>query len=54
MTLLERLYISRFHLGKAFVHSGKEKKLIPWGALTLIRNKAKAQQWCETRKRPAK
>lgn len=48
--LLERLYISRFHLGKAFVLSGKEKKLVPWATLTLMRNKARAQQCYDTRK----
>lgn len=32
----------------------EREKLIPWGALTLMRNKARAQQWCETRKTPAK
>lgn len=32
----------------------EREKLIPWGSLTLTRNKARAQQWCETRKTPAK
>lgn len=32
----------------------EKEKLIPWGALTLMRNKAGDQQWCETRKAPAK
>lgn len=31
----------------------EREKLIPWGALTLMRNKARAQQWCQTRKASA-